>query len=165
RRHRAGEALSVRACALHPAPGTDASVPALRRHATVHGLVRHAPGVRAVRPPLRAGAGLLGGRDLRELRRDDGHRGRRVLPDVSRVVDDRRALRVGRVRRAVSAVVLSLRPQSLAGRGVSGQSRAVRLWATTVALLVLLAPVLAFAAYEEIAVKDGGTLTGVVRFN
>ena len=51
------------------APGAPADLPALRAGAALPRLVPHERGVRGVRSAVRAGAGLLGGRDLRQLRR------------------------------------------------------------------------------------------------
>ena len=60
------------ACSARRAPGAPPALPALRAGAALPRLVPMNVVVRGVRPAVRAGAGLLGGRDLRELRGDGG---------------------------------------------------------------------------------------------
>src|SRR6185436_8006687 len=81
-----------------------------------------------VRSEVRAGAGLLGGRHLRELRLHDADRRRGLLPaaGVGRPGHPLAAHAVGAVRDRLPAVVLPLQPQPVAGTGVRVEPGAVR---------------------------------------
>src|SRR5688572_24008500 len=90
-------------------------------------LVHHAVGVRALRAALRAGAGLLGGRDLHQLRgdRDDRDRGLLRALDTLRAADERAVRHLDPVPAPVPPLVLPLQPELVAGAGVLPQSRAI----------------------------------------
>src|SRR5207302_219727 len=112
---------------------------------------------------LRAGAGLLRRRDLRQLRRDGRPRDRRIPHPLGPhgAVDDGPARVVAAGGGAVSAVVLPLQPEPLAGGRVPAQPRALRLALVAAVALLAAAPA---RAYDIVGVRDGGTLTGTVRF-
>src|SRR5438067_13840905 len=84
-------------------------------------------GVRALWSPVRARAGLLRRRDLRQLRGDGHPRDRRILSAVGRVrvLHGGSARGAGADRGGLSAVVLSLQPESLARARWVAQRRAL----------------------------------------
>src|SRR5437016_4745476 len=88
----------------------------LRFETRALGLVLDGRGVRPLRPPLRAGAGLLRRGDLRQLRDDRGPHDRRLLPplgpDGPLHGGATRAAAAG--RDPVPAVVLPVQPEPLA---------------------------------------------------
>src|SRR5262245_22534100 len=168
----------------HRAPGAHAAVSPLRGDPAVLGLVHDAPGLRALRALLRAGAGLLGGRDLRQLRGEHDDRDRGLLhPVVAPGALDGCAVRdLDPVPDHLPVVVLPLQPERVAGAGVLSESggiaggdptparsarRPFPLTGRVIGLalaMALLTPLAARAAYEEGAVADGGVVSGTVKF-
>src|SRR5262245_65516377 len=82
--------------------------------------------MRPLRPPVRACAGLLRRRDLRQLRSDRGPRARPLLPalGLDHALHGGRAGTGGAPGDRVSAVVLPVQPESLARARVADQARA-----------------------------------------